>query len=101
MKLLNESHRGTDIQKQHNLVDQGVAVLGEILMPKSSVEVKDADKAQVEADHAHLFNVGVLKWEEPKKEEPVSSKQEDKRQSSEEPPQNALKDISGTSQKRK
>lgn len=64
MKLRNCTDKKTDKQSQYGLVEQGVAVDGELLLPGKAVEVADTDKARVEAEHAHLFEVGVLAWEE-------------------------------------
>lgn len=62
MKLLNDTDKKTEKQVQYGLVDRGIAVEGELLLPGKTLDVADEHKARVEAEHAHLFEVGALCW---------------------------------------
>ncbi len=62
MKLTNASDKKTDKLVQYGLFEQGIAVEGDLLLPGKSVDVDDADKDRVEAENAHLFEVGALVW---------------------------------------
>lgn len=63
MKLLNATNKKTDKLAQYGLVDQGIAVEGDLLMPGKTVDVPDEQQTRIETEHAHLFEVGALVWD--------------------------------------
>ena len=63
MKLLNCTNQKSAKLRQYGLVDKGIAAEGQLLLPGKSIEVKDADKMRIEAEYAHLFEIGALGWD--------------------------------------
>lgn len=66
MRLVNCTDKKTPTLEQYGHVDQSIEVGGELVKPGASVDVDSADRDHLSNVHAHLLEIGALKWEEAK-----------------------------------
>lgn len=64
MRLENLTDKKTPKLEQYSLLAQSIGVDDRLLKPGTSMAIKDEDQDRIEAEHAHLFDVGALGWAE-------------------------------------